>query len=74
MAGGGICNRALKLMALSGGMSFDMDGKASLAGKDTEMEASMILSGFNPSRFGMKGKMSDCDFSVKIDASTKGIS
>lgn len=63
---------ALKLMALSGGMSFDLDGKASLAGKDTEMEASMILSGFNPSRFGMKGKMSDCDFSVKIDASTKG--
>ncbi len=62
----------LTLDAASKSMSLSLDGNADFAGVSTRMDAGMTLSGFNPSDFGIKGKMADCEISCKLAASTIG--
>lgn len=53
-------------------IGLQLDGRAVLAGKQSSAEVDMSISGFKPSDFGIKGKMSECTVSGKIRANTKG--
>lgn len=63
---------ALVLEGSSAGMEVMLDGGAVLAGKDTQLDVDMELVGFNPSSFGLKGRMADCEVSARLTAHTVG--
>lgn len=65
-------NIDLSLSVLSNETAVSIEGEAILAGDATRMEADMMLTGFNPSAFGMKGKMANCLLSGTLRASTVG--
>ena len=65
-------NIDLSLSASSNETAVRIDGEAVLAGDATRIDADMMLSGFNPSAFGMKGKMANCLLSGTLKASTVG--
>ncbi|MDE6553791.1 MAG: translocation/assembly module TamB [Muribaculaceae bacterium] len=62
----------LIVRAMSDEMEVNVDGSAFLAGKDTEVDADIDISGFNPSAFGVKGKMADCSLSGSLTVHTVG--
>lgn len=62
----------LTLQTAGNGMKLDLDGFLSLAGKNSELEADMMVEGFNPSQFGLKGKMADFTVSTRLRANTRG--
>ncbi|MDE6560045.1 MAG: translocation/assembly module TamB [Muribaculaceae bacterium] len=53
-------------------MELNLDAGAEISGKNSNMQAEMLISGFNPSDFGLKGKMADSNISGRISANTKG--
>ncbi len=62
----------IALEAASDEMKVSLDGNALLAGAATEIDADVDLLNFNPSAFGLKGKMADCDLSARLSVSTTG--
>lgn len=60
------------LNAKSEGTSLGLKGHAFLAGNATKLYADMNLAGLKTSRFGMKGKLSDCEISGHLQANTVG--
>ncbi|MDE5996767.1 MAG: hypothetical protein K2G77_00985, partial [Muribaculaceae bacterium] len=62
----------VNLVVNSDKIDIDFDAIAHLAGKNTKIQADMSLSGFNPSDYGIRGKMSECELSGNISASTLG--
>ena len=62
----------VNLEASSQEMSVSLDGMALLDGAGSRLEADMSLSGFNPSGFGLKGRMADCDISSDIAVYAEG--
>lgn len=63
---------AVVLDASSGDMDISLEGGAVLDEKNTLMQADVDISNFNPSQFGLKGKMADCILSTSMHADTKG--
>lgn len=62
----------MNLVVNSDKLDIDLDAIAHLAGKNTEIKADMSLSGFNPSDYGIRGKMSECELAANISATTFG--
>lgn len=62
----------MNLIVDSDKIDFDFDAVAHLAGENSKIQADMSLSGFNPSDYGIRGKMSECELSGNISASTVG--
>ncbi|MDE6697608.1 MAG: translocation/assembly module TamB [Muribaculaceae bacterium] len=63
---------AVVLDASSGDMRINLEGGAVLDGVNSLMQTNVELSNFNPSQFGLKGKMADCIMSTNLHADTKG--
>ncbi|MDE7347980.1 MAG: translocation/assembly module TamB [Muribaculaceae bacterium] len=62
----------LKFDVLSEEMTVSLEGWAQLAGSDTRIDAELSVDSFNPSDFGIKSKMADCDISAHLKTSIKG--
>ena len=62
----------LRIDVLSDQMQVNLEGWAQLEGPDTRMDAEMSVISFNPSDFGIKGKMADCDISARLKTNIKG--
>lgn len=65
-------NIELSFDAFSESMSVNLDSRTLLAGKDTQVEADLYLSGLDISRLGVKGKLADCKLSGHLKGYAKG--
>lgn len=62
----------LDLYLASNVMELNIDAGANISEKNSNLQAEMLISGFNPSDFGIKGKMADSSISGRISANTRG--
>ncbi len=62
----------LMMEASSEEMNLTVDAGGHIDGKNTELQADMSVVDFNPSKFGIKGEMADCNLSGRIVANTNG--
>lgn len=62
----------MNLAVSSDKIDVDFVAIAHLAGENTKIQADVSLSGFNPSDFGIRGKMSECELSGNLSATTFG--
>lgn len=62
----------VRLDASAGKMDLSLSGRATLAGTESRIGAEMMLTGFNPSVFGVKGKMADCELSGSVEVNALG--
>ncbi|MDE6023514.1 MAG: hypothetical protein K2G13_08440, partial [Muribaculaceae bacterium] len=62
----------LKLETSADGMELDMAAFCRLAGKKSEVNTDINISGFTPADFGINGSLADCTISTKIEAHALG--
>ncbi len=61
-----------KFVASDNVMQLGMDAFCHIAGKNSIATAEIDISGFNPSDYGIKGKMADCNISTHLQTNIKG--
>lgn len=63
---------SVNLEASSKETLISLDGDALLAGSESKVDVDITVSGFNPSSFGLHGKMADSNVSAILKATTQG--